>query len=159
MRTTMAASTLRVTAQALFLLLLTITMSSSFAAATADSELTTLVQRHAEAQHGFDQATLKSITADNYVEISPVGEVDSREKMLSFYDPSQRRPAPTLQMDEITVRNFAQTAVVIARLTYTMSAEGQSRSFALRATYVAHQQDGKWLLVSAQYTGIRPPKG
>ncbi|HWW70684.1 MAG TPA: nuclear transport factor 2 family protein [Duganella sp.] len=124
----------------------------------ANAELIGLIHRHVDAQREFDVATLQAVTADNYVEVSPAGEVDSRDKMLSFYDPAQRRPAPTVQVDEPTVRTFDQTAIVIARLTYTMSAEGQSRSFAMRASYVARRFDGKWKLVSAHYTGIRPPK-
>lgn len=120
--------------------------------------LVELVQRHAEAQRDFDQATLQATTADNYVEVSPAGEVDSREKMLSFYAPDQKRASPQLTVTEPMVRVLGDTAVVLAKLNYTMGAEGQARSFAMRASYVAQLKDGKWKLVSAQYTGIRPPK-
>jgi ketosteroid isomerase-like protein len=126
--------------------------------ATANAELIGLVQRHVEAQRDFDQTTLRAITAENYVEISPVGEVDNREKMLTFYAPTERRAAPTVRVDEQAVQTFDQTAIVLARLTYTMAADGQPRSFAMRASYVARRLDGKWQLVSAHYTGIRPPK-
>jgi ketosteroid isomerase-like protein len=120
--------------------------------------LVELVQRHAEAQRDFDQATLKAVTAENYVEVSPAGEVDSREKMLSFYAPEQKRASPQLTVTEPMVRLLGDTAVVLAKLNYTMGAEGQARTFAMRASYVAQLKDGKWKLVSAQYTGIRPPK-
>lgn len=125
---------------------------------SATSALIELVQRHAEAQRDFDQAALQALTADSYVEVSPAGEVDSREKMLSFYAPAQKRPAPQLQVDEPVVRVLGDTAVILAKLNYNMGAEGQARSFAMRAGYVAQLKDGKWRLVSAQYTGIRPPK-
>jgi len=84
-------------------------------AAPADAELLALVQRHAQAQNNFDQVALKATTAENYVEISPVGEVDGREKMLSFYAPEQKRPSPQLQVDEPLVRLFGDTAVISAR--------------------------------------------
>ncbi|WP_219136533.1 nuclear transport factor 2 family protein [Janthinobacterium sp. UMAB-60] len=127
-------------------------------AAPADAELVALVQRHAQAQSSFDQATLKAITAENYVEISPVGEVDGREKMLSFYAPEQKRPSPQVQVDEPAVRLLGDTALISARLSYRVNQEGAARTFALRAGYVARFVDKQWLLVSAQYTGIRPPK-
>lgn len=127
-------------------------------AAPADAELLALVQRHAQAQSSFDQAALKAITAENYVEISPVGEVDGREKMLSFYAPEQKRPSPQVQVDEPAVRLFGDTALISARLSYRLDQEGAARTFAMRAGYVARRVDHQWLLVSAQYTGIRPPK-
>lgn len=139
--------------------LLSLACSANAAAAPdASPALVELVQRHAEAQRDFDQAALKTITAENYVEVSPAGEVDSREKMLSFYAPEHKRPPPQLTVSEPMVRVLGDTAVVLAKLTYTMGAEGQARTFAMRASYVAQQKDGKWKLVSAQYTGIRPPK-
>jgi ketosteroid isomerase-like protein len=128
-------------------------------AAPADAELVALVQRHAQAQNSFDQGALKATTAENYVEVSPVGEVDGREKMLSFYAPEQKRPSPQLQVDEPVVRLFGDTALISARLSYRVNQEGAApRTFALRAGYVARLVDKQWLLVSAQYTGIRPPK-
>ncbi|MGK5004389.1 nuclear transport factor 2 family protein [Janthinobacterium sp. LB2P70] len=127
-------------------------------AAPADAELLALVQRHAQAQSSFDQATLKAITAENYVEISPVGEVDGREKMLSFYAPEQKRPSPQVQVDEPVVRIFGDTALISARLSYRVNQDEAGRTFAMRAGYVARLVDKQWLLVNAQYTGIRPPK-
>lgn len=144
-----------------FVLKCLLVMAASTTAAIAapvDEELTALVRRHAEAQGSFDLATLKAITAENYVEISPVGEVDPREKMLSFYTPEQKRPSPQLKVDEPLVRVFGDSAVIYTRLSYTMGAGETARTFAMRAGYVAQFKDGKWLLVSAQYTGIRPPK-
>ena len=127
-------------------------------AATVDAELVSLVERHAQAQSQFDQATLRNITAENYVEISPIGEVDSREKMLSFYAPESKRPAPQLQVEEPAVRIMGDTALVSVRLSYSMNQDGATRKFAMRGGYVARLIDKQWMLVSAQYTGIRPPK-
>jgi hypothetical protein len=141
-----------------FLMLMAVAVNTAAVAAPVDEELTALVKRHAEAQGSFDQATLKAITADNYVEISPIGEVDPREKMLSFYAPEQKRPGPQIKVDEPLVRVFGDSAVIYTRLTYTMGTGEMARTMAMRAGYVAQFKDGKWLLVSAQYTGIRPPK-
>ena len=116
-----------------------------------------LVQRFTAAQGDFDTATLAALSATNYVEISPLGEVDPREKMLSFYIRKDDKPRPDITLDELATRMLGDTAVTIGRLTYAMTAGGQSRTFALRSTFVAQQQGGAWKLVSAQYTPIRPP--
>lgn len=127
-------------------------------AAPADTELVALVQRYANAQSNFDQAAIRAATDEQFVEISPVGEVDSREKVLSFYAPDQKRPGPQLQIDEPAVRIFGDTAVISTRLSYSLNQGGQARNFAMRAGYVARLVNNRWLLISAQYTGIRPPK-
>lgn len=127
-------------------------------AAPAETELVALVQRYAEAQSNFDQAAIRAATDAQFVEISPVGEVDSREKVLSFYAPDQKRPGPQLQIDEPAVRIFGDTAVISTRLSYSLNQGSAVRNFALRAGYVARLINKQWVLVSAQYTGIRPPK-
>ena len=74
-----------------------------------------LVRRHAQAQNGFDQAALRSLTADDYVEVSPAGEVDPRDKMLSFYAPEKKAPAPQVALEEPLTRINGDTAIVIER--------------------------------------------
>jgi hypothetical protein len=41
------------------------------------TEVMDLVQRFIQAQKSFDPPTLKKLTADNYIEVSPLGEVES----------------------------------------------------------------------------------
>jgi len=126
------------------------------AAASVEQTVGELVQRFSAAQSTFDMATLKAVTADNYIEISPLGEVDPREKMLSFYVRKDDKPRPAIAVDEITTRVLGDTAVVIGRVSYSMTVGEQSRTFSLRSTFVARQEGGAWKLVSAQYTPIRP---
>ncbi len=116
-----------------------------------------LVRRHVDAQRTFDVAALKTITADNYVEVSPVGEMDSREKMLGFYA-EKKSESPTVQVEEQTTRLFGDTAIVVAKLAYSMNVGGQARSFAMRATFVAQKAGANWKMLSTHYTAIRPPK-
>jgi len=124
-------------------------------AAPADDEVKTLVQRFTAAQSGFDAATLKTLTADNYIEISPLGEVDPREKMLSFYVKKDDKPRPEIGVDELSTRVLGDSAVTIGRTFYAMNAGGQNRTFSLRSVFVSAKQGGTWKLVSVQYTPIR----
>ncbi|AQR75717.1 hypothetical protein BXU08_06565 [Sphingomonas sp. LM7] len=123
----------------------------------AQEALVRLVGDFVRAQQSFDVPRLTALTAPDYLEISPVGEVDSREKMLGFYAPDKKSNAPAVEIVEPVVRMFGDTAIVIARLAYTVQVPGQSpRVMALRASFVARREGGSWKLVSAQYTGIRP---
>lgn len=135
--------------------------TQAMAAEVPSSPLADLVRAHAEAQRNFDQARLALLTSEDYIEVSPVGELDSREKMLSFYAPDQQRPAPSVQVETPVVRLLGANgdmALVVAKLVYTMESEGQARSFAMRASYVAQRKGDGWKLLSAHYTGIRPPQ-
>lgn len=120
--------------------------------------VTDLIQRFTEAQGKMDADTLKALTADNYIEVSPLGEVDPRDKMLTFYVKDEKRVSPALTIEEITPRLLGNTAVVIAKVSYTSAVEGQNRTFSLRTTFVAQKISNAWKMVSVQYTPIRPHK-
>jgi len=126
-------------------------------AATPEQSVSELVQRFATAQGTFDRAALEALTAENYIEISPIGEVDPRAKMLSFYVKHDDKLLPAITVDEIMPRVLGNTAIVLAKMSYVMTVGGQTRTSALRSSFVAQQQGGAWKLVSAQYTPIRPP--
>ncbi len=119
---------------------------------TPNQQVQELVQRFEQARHEFDLPAITSMVASDYVEISPLGEVDPHDKMLGYYAPDKKVPAPPMTLDEIEVRTFGDSAAVIARLTYTMA--GQSN--ALRSSYIAHHERGGWKLVHVQYTPLRP---
>lgn len=122
--------------------------------------LVTLVGDFVHAQLAFDVPRLTALTTADYLEISPVGEVDGREKMLGFYAPANKTSAPSIEVLEPLVRIFGDTAIIVVRLSYTMSVPGRApdqppRVMALRASFVARRDAGRWKLASAQYTGIR----
>jgi uncharacterized protein (TIGR02246 family) len=127
-----------------------------------EEEILGLVRQLAEAQKNYDAAKLDEILAPDYIEVSPAGEVDSRAKVLGFYAP-ERKSARGGEMvsyglDEITSRIYGDTAIVVARLPFTIKTpDGQNVTRALRCTFVCRKARGKWRIASAQYTGIRPP--
>lgn len=128
------------------------------AANDAASTPSELVQRFTNAQAAMDAPTLAALTTDNYIEVSPVGEVDTRKKMLTFYVKDEKRVLPAMRVEDNITRLFGETAVVVAKITYSQVIEGQPRNFSLQSTFVAEKTDGGWKLVSAQYTPIRPPR-
>jgi ketosteroid isomerase-like protein len=123
--------------------------------ASADSAaVAELVRKFGDAQRNPDPVALRSLTSTQFVEISPLGDVDPREKMIGFYIRDPARMPPQVTIDEQTVRVFGDSAIVNLRLTMHMN--GQARS--LRSSYVAHKEGAEWKMVSAQHTPMRPAK-
>ena len=133
------------------------TAKSSRTGSRASRALIRTVEEFTSAQRAFDSAKLAKLTTPDFVEISPVGEVDSREEMLGFYAPDKKAPAPAFAMSEVTVRAFGGAAVLITKMAYTVQPPGQAaRTMELRASFVARRVSEDWKIASAQYTPIRP---
>ena len=127
-----------------------------------DAALKSLVTQMADAQTAFDAGSLDRILTADYIEISPVGEFDPREKVLGFYKPELKPPAnvvPKVELSEFSIRSYGKFAIVIVKLTYTPTMDGKAMPpRSMRATFVCRQEKGAWKIASAQYTGIRPPQ-
>lgn len=134
------------------------------AAQSADQRsLEAVVRSMADAQIAYDAAKLDAIFTKDYIEISPVGEFDTRDKVLGFYKPELKPPAEKMStviaIDEYSTRVYGKTAVVIARLTYNITANGkQMPPRSMRVMVVGKKEGSGWKIASAQYTGIRPPQ-
>ncbi len=142
----------------LVLLLLT---STAIAQGQNDTALRQLINTFATAQQDYDPPAMDKILTDDYLEVSPAGELDTREKVLGFYSPDQKPPADKMtaktEVDDFSIRVFGKTAVVIATLNYTITSNGQTMPpRAMRATYVCRKIKGRWMIASAHFTGIRP---
>ena len=135
---------------------------SAFAQTKEDDALKSLVKQMTDAQAAYDAAALDKIFTADYIEISPVGEFDPREKVLGFYKPELKPPADKMtastEATDFSIRVYEKFAVVIARLNYTITSDGkQMPPRSMRATFVCRKEKGAWKIASAQYTGIRPP--
>src|SRR6476661_11208764 len=112
----------------LFLVLL-LSCVSVFAQTKDDEALKSLVKQMIDAQADFQPAALDKIYTADYIEISPLGEFDPREKVLGFYKP-ELRPDPAKVMvavdaSDFSIRNYDKTALVITKLTFQVTAQGQ----------------------------------
>jgi len=143
-----------------FIFLLLLSSVSVFAQSKEDDALKSLVKQMTDAQSGYDAAALDKILTADYIEISPVGEFDPREKVLGFYKPELKPPADKMTVSteatEFSIRVYEKFAIVITRLNYTMTGDGKPlppRS--IRVTIVCKKEKGAWKIASAQYTGIR----
>jgi uncharacterized protein (TIGR02246 family) len=144
----------------IFLLLLLSSVSVFAQSSKDDDALKSLVKQMTNAQSNYDSVALDKIFTADYIEISPVGEFDPREKVLGFYKPELKPPADKMTVSteatEFSIRVYDKFAVVITRLNYTMTSDGKPlppRS--IRVTLVCKKEKGAWKIASAQYTGIR----
>lgn len=147
----------------IFSLVLLLTGSLAFGQSKDDEALKSLVKQMTDAQIAHDAAALDRIFTADYIEISPVGEFDPREKVLGFYKPELKPPADKfsamIEITDYSIRVYDKFAVVIARFNYTITSDAKTlppRS--IRAMVVCRKEKGAWKIASAQYTGIRPPQ-
>lgn len=123
--------------------------------ATPEVDVGRLVDRFNAARTAFDDRGLAGTLAPDYQEISPVGDIDSRDRVIGFYKPAQRGPAPALVSNERAVALHRDWALVTERLSFDMAKpDGTKVTRSLRARYVAVRTAVGWQLASAQYTGI-----
>lgn len=145
-------------------IILFILVGGAMAQSKNEAEVNALLQKMTEAQVNFKSENLDKILTSDYIEISPVGEFDTREKVLSFYDPKDSEKAKLIQsprpyISDQRTRVYKNFAVSIAKITYSMpSADMEKPSVSIRITYVARKEKGVWKICSAHYTGIRPPR-
>ena len=132
-----------------------------FAQTKDDAALKSLVKQMTDAQSNYKSDALDKIFTADYIEISPIGEFDPREKVLGFYKPEIKPPADkmsaTVEATDFSIRNYGKFAVVITRLNYVITSDGKPlppRS--IRAMIVCRKEKDAWKIASAQYTGIRP---
>ena len=120
--------------------------------------IVTLLRSVLDAQRTFDVPRLDQSLAPDYVEVSPLGEVDDRAAVLSFYA-SQRKPAkasPSVTLDDVSTRIYGDVAVAVGRVAFQIQdAEPSSPPREFRVVYVVRMNGERWQLVSSQYTPIR----
>jgi ketosteroid isomerase-like protein len=129
-----------------------------------EQALISLVNQMTNAQTNFDAATLDKIYAADYIEVSPIGEVDSREKAVGFYKSENNLNRDKTKMvvtaAEFSIRIYKDFAVVISRFTFaqTGNATPARPPVSFRATIVCRKEKNVWKIGSVQATGIRPSR-
>lgn len=146
-----------------FIFIMLFSSVSVFAQSKDDDALKSLVKQMTDAARNHQPDALDKLFTADYIEISPVGEFDSREKVLGFYKPELKQPADkmsvNLEISDYSIRNYGKFAVVIARFDYTITRDGnQLPPRGVRVTIVCRKEKNAWKIASTQYTGIRPPQ-
>ncbi len=141
------------------ILLFTVLLTLGAPGAAADTDAQVLAQRaesFVRVRNAFDQAAMIAMMAPEYQEVSPIGEVDSREQVIGFCAPDKKTQAPPMTISETVARPAGQIGVVTMRIAYAMPGkDGQVQTRAMRAGFVARKVGGVWQFVTVQLTPIR----
>ena len=132
-------------------------------AAAAEQTLIDAARAMFDAQSTFDLAALDAILAPDYVEISPIGDVDERAEVLSFYTPEAKAQMNASGMELVSttmteprVRVYGDQAIVVSKNVATLRVNGAEQQRLARVLFHFRKLGGKWLLQSSQFTWIRP---
>ncbi|RXR08681.1 nuclear transport factor 2 family protein [Pseudoxanthomonas composti] len=109
------------------------------------------LRQYHQAEHDFDLERLRQVLDPAFIEISPLGQVDGHDAVLSFYTPEKKVDAPPTTMDEVIVHPHGDSAVLATQLRYTVG----GRTMAMRLGATARRTPQGWVLISAQYTPIK----
>ena len=130
--------------------------------AAKDMPVQKAVENFIAAQISYDQKSLQTLLTPDYLEVSPLGEVDKRDKVIGFYSAEAKAEASkqpiVVDASEEVLRNYGTFAVVILKLTYTIQTEEKKAiSRGMRATISLRKIGKDWKIASTHVTGIRPP--
>lgn len=126
-----------------------------------DKEIEATLNDYTKAVVAYDVERLEQLLAPDYLEVSPLGEVDLREKVLSFYrvPESQRGPTPSsVVVSELKIRYMDKSkAIAVFREDLEIARGDQKVKMSFRFTSVLTKQGKVWKLVSNHVNGIRKP--
>jgi uncharacterized protein (TIGR02246 family) len=134
-------------------------------AASASDAVSAEVRRYFEAVRRNDAAALDALLAQDYLEVSPLGQIDKRPQVIEFYllaakaQTGQPSELAEVKLDEITVRVFGDVAIAVVGETFKMNVGGKPFDRPMRSTLLWHRVGGRWKLVSSHHTMVRPPLG
>lgn len=118
------------------------------------NQLVNRVEQLVLAQTSFDPLLLDSLLSENFFEISPKGEYDSKDKVLSFYQPKLKTQfIPAVTLHDIKVDYSGNLAFITLREEFKEN-KNDVALFSMRATFTLKRVDNNWKFTYAQYTPI-----
>ena len=120
------------------------------------AEILALGARWAAAEQHGDTATLDELAAADFRLVGPFGFVLDKTQWLDRYR-SGALVTSSLVWDDVTVRDFGNTAIAIGRQTQRASYQGQPADGQFRVTQVFVHDGGRWALASLHLSQAAPP--
>lgn len=137
----------------------TLALLMSQSAPSQTHPVESVLRQFIQATLDYDVAKLETLIDPEFIEISPIGEVDPHDVFLGYYKVpvEQRGPKPrSFSLEELIVRNPSpDTCVAIYRQKLVLGTEEKPMEMAIRVTSVLKKSKDTWRLYSNQYTGIR----
>ena len=117
-------------------------------------EIVDLERQAKDAALHRDAAFVERTLADDYVAITPLGQVVTKADTVAARKTAQLR-YDTIEISDMVVRLYGNTAIVTARANVKGTELGEEFSGPYRFTRVWVRRNGKWLTVSYQATVTR----
>jgi ketosteroid isomerase-like protein len=133
---------------------LLISISLAFAEETPEKLFRNLETRIAQAAIAKDATQLNKLYASDYISVGGAGQIWSKAEVIDSLT-SGRRAITAAQVEKITVRQYADTAIVVGTL--TMSGKDGDKDITGRYAFtrVYKRDSGEWHAVSFQSTPVK----
>ena len=103
-----------------------------------------------------DFAELRRVEGEDFVVTYPDGRLGTRDQELADFETGKVRIV-SATADDLTVRLYEHTAILLGRQKITAQSGDQSISGVYRFTDVLLNRDGKWQFVASQSTPLAGP--
>lgn len=146
----------------ILLLFMSLTAIAIFAQDAKNEKVISVVKRAVQAQESYDPVTLEKVYASDYIEISPKGEIDPRDKAIGFYKIADaakaRAKTPRYILDEFQVRQYKDFVMIISKFSIAFKNDLQKPPSPVGLVlYGLRKEKGEWKIYSAQFTPFPPP--
>jgi ketosteroid isomerase-like protein len=121
-----------------------------------DTQVRELGRRWAEAEQRGDVTALDELSADGFTMVGPAGFVLDRAQWLHRYRTGELITT-ALVWDELTVRDYGDTAVVIGKHTQQATFKDNPADGSFRATHIVVRRGDSWLLAGIHMSAIGGP--
>jgi ketosteroid isomerase-like protein len=121
-----------------------------------EQEIRRLADAWIDAELHGDVAFLEKTLADTFIGIGPLGFMLSKQEWLARHQSGDLK-YDALQLDEIEVRVYNNTAILTGRQVQGTAYRGNSIKAQLRTTLVFIQEQGQWQLASLHLSTIGQP--
>ncbi|SDS35066.1 nuclear transport factor 2 family protein [Actinopolymorpha singaporensis] len=123
---------------------------------TTEAQIRELGERWADAEQRGDVALLDELSVDEFAMVGPAGFILDKPQWLHRYRAGDL-VTHSLEWDELAVRDFGGTALVIGRHTQRAAYRGNPADGSFRATHIAVRRDGRWRLAGIHMSPIAGP--
>lgn len=142
-------------------LLLMLVSIPAFSQNKQNEQVIAIVKQAITAQENYDPATLERIYASDYIEISPVGGIDDRDKAIGFYKVADIEKeiarTPRYILDDFRIRYYGKFAMVISKFSVGSKKDSQRPPTPVGiALYGLRKDKGAWKIYSLQLTPFPP---
>jgi len=122
----------------------------------AEQEVAQLADTWATAELQGDTAFLEQRLTDDFVGVGPLGFLLSKQQWLARHQSGEMKYTAHA-LDEVKVRAYTESAILIGRLTQEATYRGNPMNVQMRTTLVFVRQHEQWQLAGLHFCNIGQP--